>query len=360
MKRYLLILLIIAASFSKVPAQITLASSDFSNGGDTFRVSLAFPFTGMDATLTGANYSWDYSELVNVSQEIDTFYSVGSLPFPLPLVFGSSCNQATYTSTSFLGTIGVPIAGTYNMLNKNSGYLLQRGIGLVTTGGIAPVALNPADIIYKFPMQYGNVDSSNSGYVVNQIPGMYYSTARKRINEVDGWGTLTTPYGTFAVLRLKSVIQQHDSITYDTLNIGYDLPEQIEYKWIAQGKGIPVLQVTTSAGIPTGIVYRDSARMLINVPELTSLPFSFDIYPNPTAGNIVVHYQTDKASNTYFDVINSEGAIVYSERMASHVGAEQFHAIDFKHPLSAGQYFLRMINDGLTVSKPFVVTGSSN
>ena len=83
-------------------------------------------------------------------------------------------------------------------------------------------------MIYKYPVNYGNVDSSASGYSVELPNFLYYGVERNRVNEVDGWGTLITPSGTYNVLRLKSTIEEHDSIYLDTLGFGYgfDVPTQ--------------------------------------------------------------------------------------------------------------------------------------
>src|ERR1043166_2649915 len=62
MKKILLFLLLVSVQ-QKSNAQITIVSGDLPAAGDTFRVSNGQQFSGMDATLTGANYTWDYSQL---------------------------------------------------------------------------------------------------------------------------------------------------------------------------------------------------------------------------------------------------------------------------------------------------------
>jgi hypothetical protein len=87
-------------------------------------------------------------------------------------------------------------------------------------------------------MNYGNVDSSYSGYSV-KIPNTFSSSTNSfRLNEVDGWGLLTTPFGSFNTLRVKTIITAHDSLFLDTLGFGFGIsvPQQIEYKWIGKGE----------------------------------------------------------------------------------------------------------------------------
>ena len=355
MKKYLLTTFILFPSFFIASAQITLGTSDFSHAGDTFRVSMASPLTGLDLT-GGTNHYWDYSQLVSTSQTIDTFLSVSSLPtfIYLYFTFQRQCNQATFSSTSYLNLLGIPISGTYDMFNNGTSNFKERGFGIVTDTIAAPVAYTSDDVIYKFPLQFGNIDSSTSGYAINQIPGIYYSTSKKRINTIDGWGTLVSPFGTFPVLRLQSVIQEHDSIVMDSLglNFGIDLPERIEYKWLGQGKGIPLLQINSSGGIPTQVIYRDSLHSLINVPEISSPLFRLDVYPNPSVENLTIAYTLSQVSNVEFAILDIEGKIVLSENLFRQSAGEHKHNIHVKQPISSGNYFLRLnINGKIELQK---------
>src|SRR5580765_7150013 len=119
MKRNLLIAVILFFSLFSASAQISsLGTNDFSHAGDTIRVSMATAFSGMDATLTGANYTWDYSQLLNTmtGQAIDTFLNVASTPNYVNIYFtlAAPCTEATFSQTSILNTFGIPVKGTYD------------------------------------------------------------------------------------------------------------------------------------------------------------------------------------------------------------------------------------------------------
>jgi gliding motility-associated-like protein len=122
-------------------------------------------------------------------------------------------------------------------------------------------------------LNYGNIDSSNSGYA-NAVPGIgYFAKRQKRVNMVDGWGMLTTPYGTFNTLRVKSVITVTDSIYFDTLGFGFNLPlpTVYEFKWLAQGKKLPVLEIDAAAALigtaltVTDVLFQDSLWSDLNI-----------------------------------------------------------------------------------------------
>jgi hypothetical protein len=131
-----------------------------------------------------------------------------------------------------------------------------------------PIALNNNDVIYRFPMNFGNTHTSSSDYDIS-VPGLpAVSYEQTRNTTVDGWGTLTTPYGTFQVLRTKSVIESRDIIA------GITIPRirRTEYKWIAKSEKIPILQMntTTVIGIETvnEILFKD-LKMDVVVNNLT-------------------------------------------------------------------------------------------
>jgi hypothetical protein len=121
-------------------------------------------------------------------------------------------------------------------------------------------------------MNYGQTWSSDAGFTLS-LPGTgYISRQKNRTSEVDGWGTLTTPFGSFQTLRVKSIIAEHDSIYIDSLGWGYGLDRTItEYKWLGNDQGIPLLQVTEEGPLVTA-TYRDFYRMQFQPLSVTLDP----------------------------------------------------------------------------------------
>ncbi len=103
----------------------------------------------------------------------------------------------------------------------------------------------------SFPLTIGVSDSSESSRS-QIIPEFgYYEIHRKRVNIVDGWGTLTTPNGTFQTIRIKSTVYSHDSIYIDSNNEGYSIDRvETEYKWLGNGFGTPLLRIIESNLLP--------------------------------------------------------------------------------------------------------------
>lgn len=78
-------LVMVHSSFTR--AQITLTTADMPSPGDTIRKSTALNPNQIDYTLTGTNYTWDFTSLFSIGQTVDTFVSVSSVPFWYQIVF---------------------------------------------------------------------------------------------------------------------------------------------------------------------------------------------------------------------------------------------------------------------------------
>ena len=261
-------------------SQITITSADMPNVNDTIRVSVKTAFPEFDPSATGTNYVWDFRNLIPDSQRVVQFVT----PFSTPYFFfaASSYGARNYTPDQFpFALLGSAPTNAYDFYKETNASLGQTGQGLTVNGLTIPAFYTSNDILYKFPLNYGNVDSSNSGFNL-PLPSIgAYGKKQFRKNTVDGWGTLLTPYGTFNALRLVSRIEASDSIYLDTIGFGFTLPRQVryEYKWLAQGKKIPLLQIDVTEGF-TGnlsvdrVVWRDSVitPMSVNFFSQSSCP----------------------------------------------------------------------------------------
>lgn len=358
MVRKLLFLLFIAGTAN---AQITLSGSDFPHAPTIYLMSDATAYQGMDATLTGANYSWDFSMLstTTIGQHDDTIFDVSGMNIIYTLVFGDNgfaphrSNHSRHGADFNLGG-QISITDVYNFYYNNSNDYHQSGFGSGINGIPLATPYTPHDIIYKYPVNFGNVDSSASGYEVSLPNLLYYGINKNRINEVDGWGTLITPNGTYNVLRLKSTIHEHDSVYLDTLGFGYgfNVPTQIEYKWLAQGEGVPVLQVNAVGGTVTSVMYKGINAVGISSPAKKD--FSFNVFPNPVAEILFINFAMQKAGNADIVVTDMKGNTVTT--MTKEVGAgDQRFLINLPIGLEAGTYHVKVTAEKETAVKSFIV-----
>lgn len=241
-------------------SQIVVDQGDMPQPGDTLRVSTT-NLVAPGYEMTGMDTAWDFTALTAMVQRVDTFVSAASTPSAYQLFFVvlGGANLASPLNTSIIP--GLPFSQAYSFFKNNAASYGNLGSAYTVQGIPLPIKYDIPDKYYEFPMHPGSAWSSGSSFSISLPSYGYYQTQRLRNSEVDGWGTLTTPFGIFQTLRIKSVLQIHDSIYIDSLGTGFPVNRNItEYKWMAKANGIPVLQINEEAGVATAS-YRDIFRM---------------------------------------------------------------------------------------------------
>ncbi|QJX45732.1 T9SS type A sorting domain-containing protein [Hymenobacter taeanensis] len=299
--RFLPFLLLSAAASH---AQIIITRNDMPNVGDTLRVSQTTTFTGPLLTQKGPNQTWNYTALRPTSQRVERYTAVSTTPGLLPFAFGSlgGVNRATIATQPPLGVLagaGLPLTDIYLFFNESAADYRQVGYGAVLSGTALPVTYQSQqlqDVVYRFPLAYAQRDSSSSELIANVPQTAYLRQQQKRVNNADGWGTLITPFGTYATLRVVSTLQARDSISVQGQpGTVVPVPLTREYKWLGNNQGIPLLQVITQevAGQEAVVLveYRDVYRRPSGTLATTKrLPESaVAVYPVPAAAGEVLH-----------------------------------------------------------------------
>jgi hypothetical protein len=291
-------------------AQITIVSGDMPVAGDTFRISNAATSTPIDLSLTGTNYTWDFSNLTPISQTVDSFVSVSStgIFYILTFSFGANAANVVQKGGDFAALPQFQVSDVYSFYNRSASSYRQVGLGgtvsLVPTP--LPITFGNQDTIYKFPMNYGNQDSCDSDYGISLAGLGAYQAYQKRVNNVDGWGTVITPYGTFNALRIVAELTGTDSLYLDTLGQGFNLTRPLtrEYKWLANGEGVPVIEITTQVLGPieqiTEIRYKDSLYVA-GVNDIKPSLYKAALFPNPSSD--IAMLRGDYAGGGNFEIL---------------------------------------------------------
>jgi hypothetical protein len=262
MKRAVVLLLVFGWIFSSLSAQISVNQADMPSVGDTIRVSLTNVVPAGYAR-TAMDTSWNFAALEALSQRVDTFASTASTPSVYQFVFvlQGGANLAYPRNSSPLP--GLPISDGFTFFKNSAASYSELGSAYTIQGLPLPAKYDIPDKLYQFPLTPGLTWSSSSSFAMTVPDFAYYGTQRTRSNEVDGWGSLTTPLGTFQTIRVKSNLTIHDSIYVDSMGTGFSVNRNItEYKWLAKDKGTPVLQVSEEQNLATAI-YQDIFRMSV-------------------------------------------------------------------------------------------------
>ncbi|MCF6171151.1 MAG: T9SS type A sorting domain-containing protein [Bacteroidales bacterium] len=353
-KGLLLALLISTFSFAAT-AQITIDQSDMPSVNDTVRSSTGLNLDFIDYTATGEDFLWDFSQLIPISQRVDTFSS----PLSLPFTYWLFALNSDYGVKGFEGLPipGFPLSDEYDFYKKKNDGYRATGTGISIFGFPFPIAYDEPDLLYGFPMAYQTSWASQSHFA-QDLPAIgYLRMTRVHVDTVDGWGTLITPFGTFEVLRLKSEVSETDSIYLDSLEIGIPVTRNYTlYQWLGKGQKVPLLQIASNLG---GVVveYVDSARVIIS--GTNEEPFvrnnDLQLFPNPTANRVKLQFEMLKKQEVavkLYDLYGREVLNIY-EGMLPQGKAEMdfsFKNLNMVH----GHYLIQFRAGKRTVNRKII------
>ncbi len=246
MKRMRLMLLLswLGAAFG-LQAQVVLNASDFPSAGDVWINATDTLVASVDVGMAGANQTWDISADLQADLVQTQFFV---LPDTTPwAAFFPGANLA----------LGFPGVG-YNYLFINSMEALSLGFaGSDPTGNFDQEFVVPFEdpqTVAVFPAEMGVSFTDMSAFSLT-IPGdgvNFDSIRFKSITmdtvEYDGWGTVTTPNGTYSALRSHTNTTQIDSVWAYFFGIEFFLDATVthtqSWEWLSpQTKG-PVATAT--------------------------------------------------------------------------------------------------------------------
>jgi hypothetical protein len=240
-------------------AQITILNSDMPQAGDTLRFSVANNLNNY--TKSGANQVWDFSKITPVTQDVQRYYTPTSTPYFLQF-FNASYGLPEQIDLGPVGGNGFA-SNVFGFYRSTNAALVSVGKGATVQNLPLGIVYTQRDTIYKFPLNYEN---TREGYFEGSASllglGALVQTGTRK-TEVDGWGIITTPYGTFDCIRIKTEVEGTDSISFN----GFGIPvpnSRTEYVWLGKNQKFPLMEVVVNnLTQATTIRYKDIYR-----PEL--------------------------------------------------------------------------------------------
>lgn len=346
-------LLIVNGAFG----QITIDNTDFATAGDEVFFARALDLS-IDYASTGANYNWSFTDLGSLNDASTSFNSLSGVGFLVNMTYGPMA-LTNYRATYRTPFEDLPLDQVSNFLpveigniNQYSRITNQRftivGYSATISGQEIPIKSDTIEIKYVFPLEYGNTYQSR-GYTALDMSAFVdaqWKQKRQRISEVDGWGTLTTDFGTFDVLRVKHQIQETDSIIFSGTAIGVPIPTIFEYEWIAKGQKSPIIKIVTS------VIAGNETVTSIEVKQHNVLAMDgiqgkneFSIYPNPVTDEVNFQFSEGEKSISIYGV---DGSLIHSFETNS-----LFSKFSSAH-LQAGMYLVNVQMNGQTIKSSFV------
>lgn len=332
-------------------AQPVLNSSDFSDVNQDYVFSTLVDLT-LDYSSTGANYTWDFSTLTPTGQRWQSNRPVSEAGQLSQLFFGSFA-AAAYKANYWNQAVDLPLdqltasfpvsLDGISLFTKNTSTSINSvGYEMTVSGQGIGVKSDTIEHRYELPLEYGD-NYSSRGYTklnMNPIYDAQWIQHRGRMSNVDGWGTVQTPWGTFNALRIHHIIQEVDSF-YVTINgngtwIPIPVPVSHIYEWRSLDDKEAVMTIKTSEvasnEVITGVEYRDYYNGL----GVENKSITVTTYPNPATNN--VEFSLNSRA-TYLSLIDMRGQVVFQKTMDAATGN-----IDISN-FAAGSYNLVINTD---------------
>lgn len=337
MKKQLLVLSLAAFAVS-ANAQVTITSADqapmlsvFNQARDTTQTQVAGG--------SGPSQTYNYAALLNQQED--------SLTFTNP-------NWTAYGSN-------YPNSNLCIMINQGDAYIFasQSATILEIDGqaadplgsGIIPLTFSNPETQMVFPAAYGSSFGDTAGgtnqFYLGYDPGVGFTVDSVRIHtlitkdvDFDGWGSLTSPLGTFNVLRQNTFRKQIDTI--DIYAFGNWAPAFFSqtdsartYTFWTNGIGFPLVELTDQFDLGT----ITNATWLPSMPSVTGIPANDNsnnivAYPNPVADVLTIQTTVEEGS---IEVIDMTGRVVKTAVINSTTTR-----IDMTD-LAAGMYTYRVV-----------------
>ena len=323
MKFFLILVSLISISCLNSFSQPIITGKGINPVLNDYFIAYGIPYFNPGAS--GANANWNINGTVTVQ---DTFVYV------LP-------NQTFYASSFPNANIAYEQIGTtysyYYMIDS----FKQQYWGGYGAGGGSPYYYSKSSTL-KLPISYltSYLDTSictNSNNIV------FNTTTTYSTSEVDGYGTLTTPIGTFNnVIRVHSI--SHDTISsFNTSNNSMNYSGYISdgYAWFANGYHGALANCAKRIDVATNSVigsYGDYFKYgygSIGVNEVMGIK-NIALQPNPTNTSTTLTFNNELSSAT-IEVMNITGQTIFKKE---NVAGKQTQ-IDLSNQ-AAGIYFIEV------------------
>ena len=343
MKQPLLLSLVLFTG--ALSAQITIDQGDMPSIGDNIPRKSDTMTVHPGPGGSGPNQTWNFvATSAFVINENTSIVSVASTPNGNQ--FSSSNMAMTSDNASYL---------YFN--NSAQSFTTQGFAGDLLGTGVINVNFASALTLHQFPRTYGSTFTDTYGLNVT-VPGASFNPLISQINfrrinnvvdETDGWGQITTPFGTYNVLRVKRTEIFTDSIfalpifppTWQLVSTNTDTTQN--YSWFAKDGKLAVAEMSfDTLGLPKIFKWTELPGIGIGLSEIEQ---PFTIGPNPFNDKILI--KSDEMGEC--EIVDAIG-----NRYPYQISQTGETAILNTEGLSTGIYFLSIKLNGHQYTKCLV------
>jgi len=212
---------------------------------------------------------------------------------------------------------------SYLYFNKNPQSFSTQGIsGDLLGTGVINAVFNPDLTLHQFPRTFGSSFSDTYGINVT-VPGQAINPLISQIqfkrtslvhDTTDAWGQLTTPHGTYDVLRIHTMEVLSDSIwaqplfppAWNLVSTSTDTTHS--YSWVGKGGKLAIAEMSfDTLGLPKIFKWTEFPGIGVGLTE--NQTSEIKITPNPTSSSGIISIQSCEIGEK-FTLVNTLGKVV--------------------------------------------------
>lgn len=298
-------------------------------------------------TNAGAGQTWNFSSIASDDEQLNRFISPTSseIQFICIAVFNNPLDPAHDATVARPGpdmsdpTQNIQITNVFEFFKNSDSIFSMVGRSASVNGVPACVRTNPVDVVYRFPLNFGDSITSYSEFEI-EIPTVgYLAQTLNRTAVADAWGTIQTPIGTFNTLRIKSTLMFTDSIYYQSMGIGFKIPHtETHYTWLTNDLRFPVFVIEDR-----GVSFGGTIALWADTTDYTSVieneTFAdFLVFPSPVRDQLTIQIQDPKLFGQEISIADLTGKL--HKRMTATGTTNTLSVTD----LAPGMYIITVTN----------------
>ncbi len=294
-------------------SQITYQATNYATAGYSMKQSrTTLNMAAFDFATTGTNYVWDFSSLQKEENKVEKVLSGSNSGYQAafigqcilnggnPITCNSTWNDYSDQARLLADSIDAQVFTIYDVttiMSFNGNDLVANVQGAKvddTSGNRIPITseYTDKDTVYNFPLSFGNTFTCHGTWEIDMNPvgfDVRVIANYDRNYEVDGWGSLITPYKYHSdVLRVRTQIDEIDSAYLN----GFPFATErimVQYSWFDLNYGLPVMealgQINNNIEEINAVTYLDSTNYS-SIKEKQAL--TFKVFPNPAQEFITI------------------------------------------------------------------------
>ncbi len=343
------------AAISTALSQISVTSSDYLKQVDVLKTTVRYgssDTSGLAAVLSssGINKTWDLTGRTYNLQETTTEVLLTRASSGAPSQSTSAFSSVNYVTRR--RSASKPLFTDWTYLTHTTSALSYNGYATDSLGVLKSLQTNvPAERIRSYPTTYPGSWSWSSTVTSTSYSGSVgvgVGVGMTGSDVIDAYGTITTPEGSFACLRMK----RRTDILF-----GFFTITSYAYDFVDQNRNIASISAGSTGTVPGGVTYyRQESVTAVSRTENT-LPEEFALlqnYPNPFNPSTAISYQLSASSFVslkIYDVLGNEMRVLVNGQKSAGTHTVTFNA----QGLPSGVYFYRLQASGFVQTKKLVV-----